>query len=79
MSVAFVTALQLLPLRQRRPDPADVLGQAVFAVYFRDPVNGVTRAFGLLVVTFAGDRISVITRFDNTALTHIGLPRTLVG
>lgn len=78
--MASVTALQLLPLRQRAVlILRDVLGQPAFAVYFRDPVNGVTRAFGLLVVTLAGDRISVITRFGNTALPYIGLPRTLVG
>ena len=41
-----------------------------------------TRIFhanGLLVPTLAGDRICGITRFDNGALPHFGLPRTLAG
>jgi len=52
-------------------------GQPAFAVYLRDPVNGVGRAFGLLVATLSGDRVSVITRFDNATLSPFGLPRTL--
>jgi hypothetical protein len=39
-------------------------GQPAFAVYLRDPVNGVCRAFGLLVATLSGNRVSVITRFE---------------
>jgi RNA polymerase sigma-70 factor (ECF subfamily) len=52
-------------------------GQPAFAVYLRDPVNGVGRAFGLLVATLSGHRVSVITRFDNATLSPFGLPRTL--
>jgi RNA polymerase sigma-70 factor (TIGR02960 family) len=52
-------------------------GQPAFAVYMRDPVNGVARAFGLLVLTLAGERVSEITRFDNAARASFGLPRTL--
>lgn len=32
---------------------------------------------GVLVLTLAGDRISAITRFDNSVLTYFGLARTL--
>jgi len=52
-------------------------GQPAFAIYLRDPVNGVARAFGLMVVTLSGNRVSVMTRFDNAALPPFGLPRTL--
>jgi len=52
-------------------------GQPAFAVYLRDPMTRVSRAFGLLVVTLAGTQISAITRFDNAALLSFGLPRTL--
>jgi len=52
-------------------------GQPAFAIYLRDPVNGVCRAFGLLVATLSGNRVSVITRFDNATLSPFGLPRTL--
>ncbi len=54
-------------------------GQPALAIYLRDPVNGVARAFGLLVLTLTGDRVSVMTRFDNAALPAFGLPRTLPG
>jgi RNA polymerase sigma-70 factor (TIGR02960 family) len=52
-------------------------GQPAFAVYLRDPVNGLCRAFGLFVATLSGNRVSVITRFDNATLSPFGLPRTL--
>ena len=52
-------------------------GQPALAIYLRDPVNGLARAFGLLVLTLTGDRVSVMTRFDNAALPAFGLPRTL--
>jgi RNA polymerase sigma-70 factor (TIGR02960 family) len=63
--------------RRYRLVPTRANGQPAFAVYLRDPVNDVTRAFGLMVATLAGDRISVLTRFDNSAMTHFGLPRIL--
>jgi hypothetical protein len=31
------------------------------------------------VLTLAGDRVSVLTRFDNSVLPRFGLPRTLPG
>jgi RNA polymerase sigma-70 factor (TIGR02960 family) len=63
--------------RQYRLVPTRANGQPAFAVYMRDSVNDVTRAFGLMVATLAGDRISVITRFDNSAITRFGFPRIL--
>ena len=35
------------------------------------------RAFGLLVITTRGDRVSAITRFDNAVIGPFGFPRTL--
>jgi RNA polymerase sigma-70 factor (TIGR02960 family) len=63
--------------RRYRLVPTRANGQPAFAVYLRDPVNGVARAFGLLVLTLAGDQVSEMTRFDNAALAAFGLPRTL--
>jgi len=63
--------------RRYRLVPTRANGQPAFAVYLHDPVNDVTRAFGLMVATLTGDRISVLTRFDNSAMTHFGLPRIL--
>lgn len=45
-------------------------------ICLNDPVNGICRAFRLLVATLSGDRVSVITRFDNATLSPFGLPRT---
>ena len=50
-------------------------GQPAFGVYLRDPQTGVAHANGLLVLTLAGDRISAMTRFDNSVLPRFGLPR----
>jgi len=63
--------------RRYRLVPTRANGQPAFAVYLRDPVNGVARMFGLFVITLAGDRVSAITRFDNAFLSPFGLPRTL--
>jgi hypothetical protein len=51
--------------------------QAAFGFYVGDPEANVFHAIGLLVLTLAGDRISEMTRFDNTVLSYFGLPRTL--
>jgi RNA polymerase sigma-70 factor (TIGR02960 family) len=60
---------RLLPIRAN--------GQPAFGVYLRDPHAAVSHAFGLLVITLAGDKASVITRFDNSTLDRFGLPRIL--
>jgi RNA polymerase sigma-70 factor (TIGR02960 family) len=52
-------------------------GQPAFGAYLRDPLAKVAHANGLLVFTFAGGRISAITRFDTSVLPRFGLPPTL--
>lgn len=52
-------------------------GQPAFGVYMHDPHSKVMHALGLMVLALAGDRISSITRFDNSNLARFGLPRTL--
>jgi Sigma-70, region 4 len=53
-------------------------GQPAFGCYLRDPVAGIDRACGLVVLTLDGGRITAIDRFvDNSALARFGLPRTL--
>ena len=51
--------------------------QPAFGVYLQDQTSGVARIFGLFVITLAGDKVSAITRFDNSVITRFGLPRTL--
>jgi RNA polymerase sigma-70 factor (TIGR02960 family) len=52
-------------------------GQPAFGVYVRNPAAGVFHANGMLVVTLAGDRITAMTRFDNSVIAKFGLPRRL--
>ena len=59
--------------------PTRANGQLAFAAYIRDPAGGVRHAMGLLVMTLSGERVTEITRFDNTVLASFGLPRTLPG
>ena len=51
--------------------------QPAFGVYVADLHTPVFHASGLLVLTLAGEQICGMTRFDNSALPHFGLPRTL--
>jgi hypothetical protein len=48
-------------------------------MYLADPHAGVYRAYSLLVITTAGDQITVITGFTTDVMTRFGLPRTLPG
>jgi RNA polymerase sigma-70 factor (TIGR02960 family) len=54
-------------------------GQPAFGVYVGDPHTAVLHAGGLIVLTLAGDQISMITRFDNSVIHRFGLPRSLPG
>src|SRR5919204_104085 len=82
ISLAFVTALQLLPPRQlavgRRFDlvPTRANGQPAFGAYLRLPA-GIRHATGFYVLTLAGDRICAMTRFEASVLPWFGLPRSL--
>jgi RNA polymerase sigma-70 factor (TIGR02960 family) len=73
----FFAAVAFREGRRYRLIPTRANGQPAFGVYLGDPLTGVWRAFGVLVITLAGDRISAITRFDNAVLGPFGLPRTL--
>ena len=63
--------------RHYRLVPARANGQPAFGVYLRDPLTQVAHAFGLFVITLAGERVSAITRFDSGVFARFGLPRTL--
>jgi len=60
---------QLIPTRAN--------GQPAFGIYVQDPHAGVLHAAGLIVITLAGSKICAFTRFDNSVLARLGLPRTL--
>ena len=52
-------------------------GQPAFGIYVGDPHTAVLHAGGLIVLTLAGDQISMMTRFDNSVIPRFGLPRYL--
>ena len=57
--------------------PTRANGQPAFGVYLRTP-NGI-QGVGFFVLTLAGDRISALTRFEETVLPAFGLPPSLPG
>ena len=63
--------------RRYRLVPTRANGQPAFGVYLCDPLTGVAHAFGLFVITVAGERVSAITRFDSWVFARFGLPRIL--
>jgi RNA polymerase sigma-70 factor (ECF subfamily) len=64
--------------RRFRLVPTGANGQPAFGRYLLDPYAGIWRAHGLTVLTLAGDRISGMTSFLDTALSpRFGLPRIL--
>ena len=79
LAAQFLTVVAFRQDRTYRLVATRANGQPAFGAYVRDPLTGVAHAAGLLVLTLAGDRISVLTRFDNSVLPRFGLPRTLPG
>jgi RNA polymerase sigma-70 factor (TIGR02960 family) len=51
--------------------------QPALGCYLQDAHAAIARPFGLIVLTLEGDRISAMTRFDNSIFPYFGLPRTL--
>jgi RNA polymerase sigma-70 factor (ECF subfamily) len=67
-------------LERFRLVPTRANGQPAFGCYVRDPHTPVAHAYGLMVLTVAGDRIVAITGFPDTSVFRdFGLPRTLPG
>ena len=56
--------------------PTRANGQPAFGAYVRGP-EGISHGAGLHVLTLAGEKISAMTRFENTVLPWFGLPRSL--
>jgi len=72
LTARFLTVVAFRQGRTYRLVATRANGQPAFGAYIRDPLTGVARAAGLIVLTLAGDRISVLTRFDNSALPRFG-------
>jgi RNA polymerase sigma-70 factor (ECF subfamily) len=56
--------------------PTRANGQPAFGAYLRAP-DGISHGVGIYVLTLASDRISAMTRFENSVLPWFGLPRML--
>ena len=56
--------------------PTRANGQPAFGLYVHTR-GGISHGTGLVVLTFAGDRICAMTRFENSVLPWFGLPRSL--
>jgi RNA polymerase sigma-70 factor, ECF subfamily len=58
--------------------PTRANGQPAFACYLRDSHAPVAHAYGLMVLTLRGNRVTAITGFPDTSVFRsFGLPRTL--
>ncbi len=73
----FFRIVVFSPGRQYRMLATRANHQPAMGMYLRDPATGVFRASGLLVFSLSGDRVSEISRFDNSVLAAFGLPRAL--
>jgi RNA polymerase sigma-70 factor (TIGR02960 family) len=56
--------------------PTRANGQPAFGAYLR-AATGISHGIGLYVLTVSGDRISGLTRFENSVLPWFGLPSSL--
>jgi RNA polymerase sigma-70 factor (ECF subfamily) len=75
----FLKALAFRDGRTYRVVATRANGQPAFGIYLRDPHAPVYHSNGLLVLTLAGKRISAMTHFGSSTLSHFGLPRILPG
>jgi RNA polymerase sigma-70 factor (TIGR02960 family) len=67
------------PLRgaRMRIVPTRANSQPALGCYLEDTHAPIARPFGLIVLTLEGDRISAVTRFEQSVFAYFGLPRTL--
>lgn len=58
--------------------PTRANGQPAFGCYLPDSHAPIARAYGMMVLTLSGERVSAITWFSERSLfSHFGLPRTI--
>jgi Sigma-70, region 4/SnoaL-like domain len=79
LTARFLTTVSFRPDRTFRLVPTRANGQPAFGAYVRDPQTKIFHANGLIVVTLSGRQVCAMARFDDSALSRFGLPRTLPG
>jgi RNA polymerase sigma-70 factor (TIGR02960 family) len=58
--------------------PTRANGQPAFGCYLRDAQAPIAHAYGLMILTLSGNRVTAITGFPDTSVfPYFGLPRTL--
>ncbi|UUV32989.1 RNA polymerase subunit sigma-70 [Amycolatopsis roodepoortensis] len=77
LAARFHTAVTFRRGRTYRLMATRANGQPAFGMYIPDPQAGVCHANGLMVLTLAGSRIRVMTRFEKEVLRSFRLPLTL--
>jgi RNA polymerase sigma-70 factor (TIGR02960 family) len=77
LAARFFSVVAFRPGRRFRVITTRANHQPALGVYVAEPHARILHANGLVVLTLAGNRIAVMTRFDNTVLPRFGLPRTL--
>ena len=65
--------------RRFRLIPTRANGQPAYGIYLHSELSRTAHAFGLVVITLTGDRVSAITKFENGVMSRFGLPRTVTG
>jgi RNA polymerase sigma-70 factor (TIGR02960 family) len=77
LAARFFSVVAFRPGRRFRVIATRANRQPALGVYVAEPHARIMHANGLIVLTLAGNRITTMTRFDNTVLPRFGLPRTL--
>jgi RNA polymerase sigma-70 factor (TIGR02960 family) len=75
-AVAGFCALILRPDRRFDLVPTRANTQPAFGQYLRG-AGGISHGTGLVVISLAGDRVSAMTRFENSVLPRFALPRSI--
>jgi RNA polymerase sigma-70 factor (TIGR02960 family) len=79
LAARFIATVVFRQGRSYRLVPTRANGQLALAAYVAEPGTGIARANSLLVLTLAGTRIAVMTRFAETLFPRFGLPDRLPG
>lgn len=77
LAARFFTVVAFRAGNRFRLIPTRANLQPALGIYTSDLPTGDFHAGGILVLTLAGDRIAVMTRFDNSVLPQFGLPCAL--
>jgi RNA polymerase sigma-70 factor (ECF subfamily) len=73
----FFSAVPFQPGRRFRLLPTRANGQPAFGLYLYSTPGRMARAFGFVVVTLSGGRVSAVTHFRTGVMPRFGLPQSI--